>query len=118
MKWKTHVHCQRGSSRAIRQGQTGLIRRLGRFNDLRSARNWVAETMFPGIANGFFLGVGSGDGYLISNTQALEARGWKGICVDPFPTTMGGRTCHGEYVIQGGAEKRLNLFSAPPLAPS
>jgi hypothetical protein len=74
--------------------------------------------MFPGIANGFFLDVGSGDGYLISNTQALEARGWKGICVDPFPTNMGGRTCHGEYVIQGGAEKRLNLFSAPPLAPS
>src|SRR5262249_17789065 len=22
------------------------------------------------------------------------ARGWKGICVDPFPTNMGGRTCH------------------------
>ena len=54
---------------------------------------WVAETMFPGIANGFFLDVGSGDGYIHSNTQALEARGWKGICVDPFPQNMDGRTC-------------------------
>src|SRR5262249_42695169 len=55
---------------------------------------WAAETMFPGITNGFFLDVGSGDGYMESNTQALEARGWKGICIDPFPRNMGGRTCH------------------------
>ena len=28
-----------------------------------------------------------------SNTKALEERGWKGICIDPFPTNMQGRTC-------------------------
>jgi hypothetical protein len=28
-----------------------------------------------------------------SNTWALEQRGWTGICVDPFPTNMTGRTC-------------------------
>src|SRR5262249_53813164 len=38
---------------------------------------WVAETMFPDITNGFFLDVGSGDGYMKWNRQALEARGWE-----------------------------------------
>ena len=54
---------------------------------------WVAEVMFPGVANGAFLDVGSGHGRIGSNSQALEDRGWTGICVDPFPTGMDGRTC-------------------------
>lgn len=54
---------------------------------------WVLEAVFPGVANGFFLDVGSADGTLLSNTKALEARGWTGICVDPFPTNMQDRTC-------------------------
>jgi FkbM family methyltransferase len=66
---------------------------IATYPSQRGQDKWVAETMFPGIANGFFLDVGSGDGYIHSNTQALEARGWKGICVDPFPRNMDGRTC-------------------------
>jgi FkbM family methyltransferase len=54
---------------------------------------WVAEKVFPGVTDGYFLDVGSADGFLNSNTWALEQRGWKGICVDPFPSNMGGRTC-------------------------
>ena len=54
---------------------------------------WVAEAMFPGVTDGYFLDIGSGHGRIGSNTLALEARGWKGICVDPFPTAMEGRTC-------------------------
>jgi len=54
---------------------------------------WVAEKVFPGVTNGYFLDVGSGDGYVGSNTWALERRGWTGICVDPFPRNMSGRTC-------------------------
>ena len=54
---------------------------------------WVAEKVFPGVTSGYFLDVGSADGFLNSNTWALERRGWKGICVDPFPSNMGGRTC-------------------------
>ena len=54
---------------------------------------WVAEKVFPGVTNGYFLDVGSADGFLNSNTWALERRGWKGICVDPFPSNMQGRTC-------------------------
>ena len=54
---------------------------------------WVLVKMFPSVANGFFLDVGSGHGTIGSNTKALEERGWSGICVDPFPTYMEGRTC-------------------------
>jgi FkbM family methyltransferase len=54
---------------------------------------WVAEKMFPGVGDGYFLDVGSGDGFTDSNTWALEQRGWTGICIDPFPTNMEGRTC-------------------------
>lgn len=54
---------------------------------------WVAERIFPGVRDGYFLDVGSADGYVNSNTWALEQRGWRGICVDPFPTNMGDRAC-------------------------
>jgi FkbM family methyltransferase len=54
---------------------------------------WVLIRMFPGVENGYFLDVGSGHGTIGSNTKALEERGWSGICVDPFPTFMEGRTC-------------------------
>jgi FkbM family methyltransferase len=54
---------------------------------------WVLETMFPDVTDGFFLDVGSGHGTIGSNTKALERAGWKGICVDPFPVHMEGRTC-------------------------
>lgn len=54
---------------------------------------WVLVKMFPEVTTGFFLDVGSGHGTIGSNTKALEERGWTGICVDPFPTHMEGRTC-------------------------
>jgi FkbM family methyltransferase len=57
---------------------------------------WVIAKMFPGVTDGFFLDVGSGHGTIGSNTKALEERGWTGICVDPFPVHMDGRTCRME----------------------
>jgi FkbM family methyltransferase len=54
---------------------------------------WVLFGVFPGVRDGYFVDVGSADGTLESNSKALEERGWKGICVDPFPTNMQGRTC-------------------------
>ena len=54
---------------------------------------WVLWKMFPQATSGYFLDVGSGHGTIGSNTKALEAAGWTGICVDPFPTHMEGRTC-------------------------
>lgn len=64
---------------------------------------WVIGRVFPGVANGFFLDVGSGHGTIGSNTKALEERGWTGICVDPFPTFMEGRTCRMEKVVVSSA---------------
>ena len=60
---------------------------------------WVIFRMFPGVANGYFVDVGSGHGTIGSNTKALEDLGWTGICIDPFPTAMEGRTCRMEKVV-------------------
>jgi FkbM family methyltransferase len=54
---------------------------------------WVSEAVFPGVKNGFFLDVGSGDGTYISATKALEQKGWTGLCIDPFPRNMQDRSC-------------------------
>jgi len=54
---------------------------------------WILFKVHPGVTDGFFLDVGSADGTLHSNTKALEERGWTGLCIDPFPTNMDGRTC-------------------------
>jgi hypothetical protein len=54
---------------------------------------WVLETMFPDVTDGFFVDLGSGHGTIGSNTATLERHGWKGICIDPFPVYMEGRTC-------------------------
>jgi hypothetical protein len=54
---------------------------------------WVLFKVFPGVRDGYFVDVGSADGTIVSNTRALEEHGWTGICIDPFPTNMQGRTC-------------------------
>jgi hypothetical protein len=73
---------------------------------------WVSETMYPDVINGFFVDVGSGDGIVRSNTYRLEQKGWTGICIDPFPTNMQGRTCRiFREVVYGEPGKRV-LFRA------
>jgi FkbM family methyltransferase len=54
---------------------------------------WVLERVFPGVTDGYSVDVGSGHGTIGPNSLALEWRGWKGICIDPFPIYMEGRTC-------------------------
>jgi FkbM family methyltransferase len=45
---------------------------------------FVAEAIFRGKRNGFFVEAGAGDGLWISNTLLLERRyGWNGILVEP-----------------------------------
>ena len=53
---------------------------------------WVVQIVFPDVRNGFYVDVGSGDGVRQSNSKALDDLGWKGICIDPFPTGMQTRT--------------------------
>jgi len=71
---------------------------------------WVAEKMFPGVTDGFFLDVGSGHGTIGSNTKVLEELGWKGICVDPFPTSMDGRTCVTEKAVVSSSAGQVVKF--------
>lgn len=71
---------------------------------------WVIGKIFPGVTNGFFLDVGSGHGTIGSNTKALEELGWTGICVDPFPTHMEGRTCRMEKVVVSSTSGQVVKF--------
>lgn len=73
---------------------------------------WVLVKMFPGVTGGYFLDVGSGHGTIGSNTKALEERGWTGICVDPFPVYMEGRTCKMEKeVVSSAAGQRVTFYT-------
>jgi FkbM family methyltransferase len=74
---------------------------------------WVSEKVFPGVKNGFFLDVGSGDGTFMSNTKALEQKGWTGICVDPFPRNMQNRSCQiFKDVVFSNAGERVKFWAA------
>lgn len=41
---------------------------------------------------GFYVDLGCHDGEDISNTKLLDEKGWKGICIDPFPVNFEKRT--------------------------
>jgi FkbM family methyltransferase len=77
---------------------------------------WVSETVFPGVKNGFFLDVGSGDGTYTSNTKALEQKGWTGICIDAFPRNMQDRSCQVfKAVVFSKAGERVKFRSPPEI---
>jgi hypothetical protein len=78
---------------------------------------WVLETVFPDVTDGFFLDVGSGHGTIGSNSVMLERHGWKGICIDPFPVHMEGRTCQVfKEVVFSEAGKEMTFRTAKGLA--
>jgi hypothetical protein len=64
-----------------------------KFNSQMDQDRWIVYEVFPGVTNGYFVDVGSGDGVRDSNTKVLEDLGWSGVCIDPFPTRMNDRTC-------------------------
>jgi len=89
---------------------------LEKFHSQIGQDIWVVETALPDLRNGYFLDVGSGDGTAASNTKVLEERGWTGICVDPFPTHMDGRTCQMfKEVVFSEAGKRMTFHTAGEL---
>lgn len=48
---------------------------------------WIAEYVFPGMKNGFFVEAGAAGGRLASSCYVLETElGWRGICVEPGET--------------------------------
>ena len=78
---------------------------------------WVLEKVFPGVTDGYFVDVGSGHGTIGSNSLGLELRGWKGICIDPFPIYMEGRTCQVfKEVVFSEAGKEMTFRAAKGLA--
>ena len=78
---------------------------------------WVLETMFPDVTDGFFVDVGSGHGTIGSNSVMLERHGWKGICIDPFPVHMEGRTCQMfKEVVFSEAGREMGFRAAGGLA--
>jgi hypothetical protein len=64
---------------------------------------WIAQVVFPGVRDGFYLDIGSGDGVYQSNSKMLDDLGWDGICVDPFPANMETRTAR---VIEAPVDSR------------
>lgn len=54
---------------------------------------WIIGKVFPGVADGYFVDIGAGDGTRLSNSKALEELGWTGVAIDPFPTNWKGRKC-------------------------
>jgi FkbM family methyltransferase len=78
---------------------------------------WITETVFPGKSDGYFVDVGSGDGVVHSNTFVLEQKGWKGVCIDPFPTNVEGRSCRlFKDVVFSKAGDRVRFHTAGELA--
>jgi Methyltransferase FkbM domain len=74
---------------------------------------WIVYRVFPGVTNGYFVDVGSGDGVLFSNTKVLEDLGWSGVCIDPFPTNMNRRTCTMfKEVVDSVAGRKVKFRSA------
>src|SRR5262245_37922422 len=89
------------------------IQGLATFYSQMGQDKWVSEEVFPGVKNGFFLDVGSGDGTFMSNTKALEQKGWTGICIDPFPRNMQDRSCQiFKEVVFSKAGERVKFWAA------
>lgn len=79
-------------SEAIRGSLAQLLGREKSYSQLGQDL-WVTRAIAPGKRNGYYVDVGAADGEAISNTKLLDDLGWKGICIDPFPTNMGKRSC-------------------------
>jgi len=68
-------------------------RGLTEYSSETGQDKWVLEKVFPDVTNGYFVDIGSGHGTIGSNSRTLEKRGWRGVCIDPVPVHMEGRTC-------------------------
>jgi hypothetical protein len=85
--------CRIGPFRSLVVSAKEIVGLAPTFYSQMGQDKWVSEAIFPGVRNGFFVDVGSGDGTFNSNTKALEQKGWTGICIDPFPINMSDRSC-------------------------
>jgi FkbM family methyltransferase len=92
-KYNLNLHfCNPGRFATLRFSLSEVVGLIEYHAQLGQDR-WIVQCVFPGVEDGYFVDVGSGDGVWISNTKVLEDLGWNGICIDPFPTNMENRTC-------------------------
>jgi len=107
--------CQLSLSRSLlvsAKEELGLVT----FYSNMGQDKWVSEGVFPGVKDGFFLDVGSGDGTVMSNTKTLEQKGWTGVCIDAFPKNMQDRTCQVfKEVVSDESGKTVKFFAHPGL---
>lgn len=66
----------------LKQELKRIILKNKKYNSQIGQDKWVLYKT-NNKRNGFFIEVGAGDGLYLSNTYALEKRGWKGICIEP-----------------------------------
>jgi FkbM family methyltransferase len=83
------------------------------FNGIYGQDLWILNSAHPGVKDGFFVDIGSADGEDISNTRRLEAAGWSGICIDPFPRNMKRRTCKTFDEVVDSVPGRTVQFRSP-----
>lgn len=67
-------------------------------------------------SEGFFVEVGCADAIRLSNTKFLEEKGWRGICIDAFPTNFNEKTRPRTVVeracVYSTAGKQVTFFRA------
>lgn len=78
--------CQVGLLRAIDDLSPRVFRpKLPYRNETWNDR-WVAESIFPGLRDGYFVEAGAANGIACSSCYVLEAYlGWTGVCIEPHP---------------------------------
>jgi len=85
---------------------------LVNFYSFKGHDRWVYYQIFPGVDDGYFIDLGSADGERSSNSKFFETIGWTGMCIDPFPTNMSGRTCEMfEEVVDSQAGRKIQFQS-------
>ena len=110
-----HLCCAVPTYRNIRLSVRQLLG-AERFHSQIGQDIWVTQTALPGLRNGFFVDVGFGgrDGGV--EYESPRGTGWTGICVDPFPTHMDGRTCQMfKEVVFSEPGKRMTFHTAGEL---
>jgi FkbM family methyltransferase len=68
-----------------RRGYARLPSHVPHYYSQYGQDRYLAEQMFPGRTDGFFVDIGAHDGVTFSNSLHFERLGWKGICIEPNP---------------------------------
>jgi FkbM family methyltransferase len=94
--WNTLVKFKDFLWNALVRSRDFLLKLLIKFGVIKkSFSSQLGADLFvlDRFKKGYFVEVGAFDGKELSNTYMLEKKGWKGICIDPFPKNFEKRKC-------------------------